>query len=272
MAGLKTKSVPSVERALTIFEMLAASEKGLTLSDVARNLELPRSSTHYIMLTLQRRGYVLRNGERGRYRFTSRFFSLANTTLSGLSLRVQSRPYLRALMEKTGLTVHMALLEQNELVIIEKIEPPVPFQLATWVGKRMAMHCTGAGKALLAYVPEPILDQVIRHGLIRYNDNTIVSPRKLKEELAQVRKRGYAVDDEEETIGLRCVGAPVLGATESAVATISIAGTTDQITPENLTPMAEVLTQTACALSQHLVYDAEPPHLGPEANSRHDKT
>ncbi len=272
MSSLKTKSVPAVEKALTIFEMLAASKKGLRLSEMARNMGLPRSSTHYVLLTLQRRGYLFRSGERRRYMFTSKFFSLANSTLSGLSIREQSRPLLRALMERTGLTVHMALLDQDELVLVERIAPPVPFQLATWVGKRMAGHCTGAGKALLAYLPEAILDRVISHGLIRYNDNTIVSPKKLREELAHVRQRGYALDDEEETIGLRCVGAPVLDATKWAIAAISIAGTTSQITPENLTSLTEKLTQTASALTQHLVYDAEPAQLGPPAISCHDKT
>jgi len=265
MSDAKTKSVPAVERALTILEIVASSRKGLTLSEIARKMELPKSSAHYVLSTLERRGYLYRSIGRAHYMFTAKFFTLASSTLSGLSLREEARPSLRRLMESTGLTVHMALLEQNEVVLIEKAEPS-PSRLPTWVGKRMAIHCTGVGKALLAYLPEERVNQIIRHGLIRYNDNTIVSARKLLQELARIRQLGYALDDEEETIGLRCLGAPILDGSGQPIAAISIAGTTDEVTPENLEALVAQLKGIARELSRHLAthgQGAESPP-GPE--------
>src|SRR5687767_14535682 len=122
MASIKTKSVPSLERALLVLETLAASRSGFSLSELTRNLGLPRSSTHCLLVTLERQGYLLRNEQTGRYLFGMKLFSLANMAISGMNLRRQASPILRSLMQSTGLTVHMVMLEQNEAVIIEKIE------------------------------------------------------------------------------------------------------------------------------------------------------
>jgi DNA-binding IclR family transcriptional regulator len=247
-----------VERAFSIIEMLASAKRGLTLAEIARGLDLPRSSTHYVLVTLERRGYLQRSEGGGRYIFTSKLFALANSTLSRLRIREQARPVLRALMEETGLTVHLAILDQNEAVIIEKVEPPAD-RLATWVGKRMPLHCTGTGKALMAYLPQAVRDQVISYGLIRYNDNTIVSVRKMNQELERIRQVEYALDDEEETVGLRCIGAAILDESRQAVAAVSIAGTVHQINSDTLKPMVEAVRRAAAALSQRVAGGRKRP-------------
>ena len=188
--------------------------------------------------------------------FGLKLFTLANMALGGLELRQQAAPSLTALGQKTELTVNMAILDLNEIVLIEKVEPPGIFRLATWVGQRLPLHCTGLGKALLAFLPEPELDGIIKRGLLRHNENTIVSPRKLKEHLVLVRKVGYAVDDEEANIGLRGIGAPILDSLGRAIASISVSGTTTQITPENLSAFAEKVKQAGLAISQQLGFDS----------------
>ena len=208
-ADLKTPSVPAVERVLSILELLAGSRAGMPLPDIARELGLPKSSVHCLLVTLERRGYLHRNERTGCYLFGSKLFSLGNLALSGRELRDVAAPFLRALMEKTRLTVHLAVLERNEAVIIDKVEPSSMFKLATWLGKRMDVHCTGVGKALIAYLPDEELRRLVEErGLPRHNENSIVTIRKLKDELVRARRRGYAIDDEEDEIGLRCIGAP----------------------------------------------------------------
>lgn len=247
---LKTPTVPALERGLALLELLATSKSGLTLPELTRRLELPKSSTHCLLVTLERLGYLRRNEKTGRYLFGLKLFSLANLALSGLDLREQAAPYLRALMERTRFTVHMAILEQGEAVLVEKVEAPGLLKLASWVGKRMEVHCTGLGKALLAHLPEAELDRLIReHGLPRYNENTIRSARRLKENLTLARQQGYTLDDEEEELGFRCLGAPLRDHTGSVVAAISVAGTTAQITPENLPALAREVKKTAAAIS-----------------------
>jgi DNA-binding IclR family transcriptional regulator len=260
---MKTKSVPALDRSLQILEMLAKSKTGLTLAEITRSLGLAKSSAHYLLSTLVRRGYLHRNRHTGRYMFGLKLFTLANTALSGLELRQQAFPFLLALGQKTELTVNMAILDLNEVVLIEKVEPPGIFRLATWVGQRLPLHCTSLGKVLLAFLSESELDRHIKPGLLRHNENTIVSPTKLKEHLQVVRKLGYAVDDEEANIGLRGIGAPILDSRGRAIASISVSGTTAQITPENLAFFAERVKQSGLAISQQLGFESmsEPTQI-----------
>lgn len=255
MSASKTQSVPALERTLTILEILAKSRRGLTISDIVRNLHLPKSTTHTLLLTLERRGYLHRNEQTHRYLFGFKLFSLAKTALSGNEFREQASPMLRSLMDSCGLTIHMAILEQSDIVLIDKVEPPGLIKLATWIGKRMDPHCTGVGKALIAYLPDEKLNILVtEHGLPRHNEDTIVSVSKLKRQLAEVRRLGYALDDEEDEIGLRCVGCPIFDSTGAAVAAISASGTVSQITPDNLSTLVNKVKRTASSISQHLGY------------------
>jgi DNA-binding IclR family transcriptional regulator len=206
-----------------------------------------------LLLTLERRGYLHHNTRTHRYLFGVKFFSLANMVLAGIELRDQAAPMLRALMGNIGLTVHMAILEQYDVVLINKVEPTSLIKLATWIGKRMDAHCTGVGKVLLAYLSDAELDLLIKeHGLSRHNENTIVSVIKLKAQLAEVRKLGYSFENEEDEIGLLCIGCPVFDNTGKVAAAISISGTAPQITQENFPKLIEKVKQTASTISHHL--------------------
>jgi DNA-binding IclR family transcriptional regulator len=249
---IRTKSVPAIEKAMAVLERLATSQNGLSLSELTRELSLPKSSTYGMLLTLERLGYLHRNQDTGRYMFGMKILSLANMAVIGLNLRKLATPYLRQLMIKTQLTVHMAIQEHHEAVIIEKADSPYTPKVETWVGKRMGIHCTAAGKALLSDWSEDEIDKLIRYGLPRYNDNTIVSPKKLKRELEVVSKEGYALDDEEETIGSRCVGAPIRDQTGKVVAAVSVAGFKQQIHHETFPSLVASVKETAASISQQL--------------------
>jgi DNA-binding IclR family transcriptional regulator len=187
-------------------------------------------------------------------------FGLANMALEGLNLRELAAPFLNKLMEKTGLTVHMAILEHDEAVLIEKVQPSGALKVATWVGKRVDLHCTALGKVLLTYRSEGEIDDLIRkHGLLRHNENTIGSARKLKENLSLVRKLGYALDDEEEELGIRCMGAPVFNSQGQLVAAVSVSGTTGQMECEQLGALSERVKRTALAISNQLGWLADGP-------------
>jgi len=256
------KRVPAVERALSIMEMLAFSQKGMTLAEIARALQVHRSSAYYIVSTMEARGYLTRASSRGRYSHTSKLFELANRALIGVGVREAAAPILRALAERIGLTVHMAVPSQNEIVIIHKVSPAGRPALPTWVGKRLPIHCTSAGKALLAYMPEAQVDDIIRRGLIRYNENTIVSGAKLKKELGKVREQGFAIDDEEETLGLRCIGVPILQEGQPAIAAISIAGSISEIHYDNLDSLTRLVRDTSARITDSLQQDHSASEKG----------
>jgi len=253
----RTKSVPAIEKGMLILERLATSQNGLGLADLTRELALPKSSTYGLLLTLERLGYLHRNRATGRYMFGMKILSLANMAMNGLNLRKLSTTHIRDLMNKTRLTVHLVIQEQNEAVIIEKAGSPYTPKVETWVGKRMGIHCTAAGKSLLSDWAEDLLDRLIQHGLPRYNDNTIISPKKLKRELEQVRKKGYSVDDEEETIGSRCIGAPIRNQSGRVVAAVSVAGYKQQIHHESFNSLVRTVQETAGSISRELCQDPE---------------
>lgn len=252
MADVKTKSVPAIEKAMVILEELATSRSGLSLSELTRKLALPKSSTFGLLLTLERLGYLDRNENTGRYLFGMKIFSLANMAMNGLNLRKIAFPFMRELMRKTNLTVHMSIQEQNEVVIIEKVESPFTPKVETWVGKRMGIHCTAAGKALISDWLEDDINRLINHGLPRYNENTIVSPKKLREELIAVKQNGYSLDVEEETIGSRCIGAPIQNEVGRIVAAVSIAGYKQQIHNETISSLISNVKATATGISDAL--------------------
>jgi DNA-binding IclR family transcriptional regulator len=257
MDTLNTRSVPSLERALLLLEVLAKSANGLTLSQLARQLALPKSSLHCLLLTFERAGYLYREDQTGRFRFGLKLHGLANLAITGIPLRKIATPCLHALAQKTRMTTHMAILEQDEAVLVEKVEPLGMPRLATWVGKRMDLHCTALGKALIAELPEDDLDRLLqRQTLLRHNENTIVSPRKLKDNLSHVRRLGYSLDDEEEEIGSRCIGAPVRGVDGRVQAAISIAGTVTQVDGERLAALAQDVKRTAEQIGHRLVAEA----------------
>lgn len=250
---MKTPSVPALERTLAILELLAGSRAGLTLPEIAKELQLPKSSVHCLLITLERHRYLNRNERTSRYMFGSKLFGLGNKSLSGLRVRQVAAPHMHALMERVGLTVHLAVLEGYEVVLVEKTEPPGMYKLATWLGKRMDVHCTSLGKALIAHLPDEVLNQLVRErGLPRHNDNTIGSLKKLKEELQRTREAGYSVDDEEDEIGYRCIGAPIFDEVGQVTAALSISGTILQVREDNSPALATEVRRSAAAISASL--------------------
>jgi DNA-binding IclR family transcriptional regulator len=250
VAADKTPSVPALERGLSVLELVAKSKNGLTFSQMARGLEFPASSIHCLLLTLQRQGYLYRSEITGRYMCGMKLVRIASAALDGITLRDKASPLLRELGKRTGLTVHMAIREGNEAMLIAKVSSVAGQHVATWIGKRIDVHCTSVGKCLIAYLPEREIDAVIReHGLLRYNENTIASAKKLKQDLERTRARGYAVDDQEEEIGMCCIGAPVFDAQGSVVAAVSVSGTISQIDLGNCQEIVAAVQHTCSAIS-----------------------
>jgi DNA-binding IclR family transcriptional regulator len=250
MPAVKTPSVPALDRGLTVLELIAKSKSGLTFSQLARSLDFPASSIHCLLLTFERRGYLYRSEATGRYMCGMKLVRIANTAMEGITLRETASPLLRDLCMRTGLTVHMAIRERNDVMLIAKVSSVGGQHVSTWIGKRIDVHCTSLGKCLIAYLPESEIDEIIReHGLLRHNENTISSAKRLKLDLEKARARGYAIDDQEEEIGMCCIGAPVFDANGDVIAAVSISGTTVQIDLENCKELVEAVQQTARAIA-----------------------
>jgi DNA-binding IclR family transcriptional regulator len=252
----KMKSVPAVDRVFTILEFLAASKRGLCAAELVEQIGMPRSSVHCLTLTLERRGYLYRNMKTGRYLLGLKLFSLAKYANGGMELRDRATPELNHLMQQSRLTVHLAVLEKDEAVLVAKVDSPGIIRLATWAGKPMEFHCASIGKAIAAHLPEEVLLNFLKaRGMTRHNENTILCERRLREQLRAVRKLGYAVDDEEEEIGLRCIGVPVFDRDGCVLTAISIAGPTSQVHAENLATYALKVRNTAARISRRSAFN-----------------
>ncbi len=248
--------MPALDRALSVLELMVQSNRGFTLSEVSRKLVLPKSSTYLILTALERRGYLQKDSHSRRYRLGLKLVSLSRTAMEHLQLREEARPFLQSLMHKTRFCAHMAVLEENEAIIIEKINAPGTRRITTtWPGQRVPAHCTGIGKAMIAYVSNEVFDrQISSKTLWKYNKNTIILMRKLKQDLEDTKKRGYSVSNEESQIGFRGIGAPVFDVTGKVVAGISIDGTVLEIPTELVPRLGRVVQRTAAAISVYLAH------------------
>ncbi len=251
--SLKTPSVPGLERGLTVLELVAASRSGLTFSQIAQAVPFPKSSVHCLLLTLVRLGYLQRIETSGRYLCTTRVITLADIATPGIALHQTATPLLYRVAQQSGLTSHLATLENGEAMLVGKVESHRQAPITTWAGKRIGVHCTSLGKCLIAWLPEDVLHGVIRErGLIRYNENTICSVAKLERELQSVREMGYAVDDEEEEIGVRCVGVPVFSSEKEVIAAISVSGRVESLDRNRFGELAKLLHGIASGASESL--------------------
>jgi DNA-binding IclR family transcriptional regulator len=259
---MKTKDdSPSVavERALSMLEAVAHEPNGLSNAEISRQLKVPKSSASYILRTLEKHGYVKRDSADGKYRVGLKILSLSRGALSGIDVREVALPIMRHLMEKTNLTCHLAILDGPEAVYIEKVEPQGFIRMDTWVGRRMRVHATSVGKALVAHVPQEQLEKILANSSMeKRTPKTITSVPRLLKELEKVRAVGYAVDDEENNLGARCLGAPVFNQQGIIEASLGLSGTIHQVNPDTMPRILEALKDAARHLSMQLGYRA--PH------------
>jgi len=250
---LRTRSVPALERGLAILEVIAKSRYGLTLSEVVRQVKAPKSTVHCLLLTFERQGYLQKSGRTGRLVCGTKLVRMARSVHEGAILRERAAPLLRDLMQRTGRTVHMAVLEPDQATLIAKVTRHAMPRVATWIGKRLDLHCTALGKCLIAWQPAQAWKSMIQwQGLLRHNENTIVSVSRLERELERVRELGYAVDDEEEELGMRCVGVPVFDSKGRVTLAVSVSGTVNGMDMALWPALADSAKHTASALSRLL--------------------
>ena len=249
----------AVERALAMLEAVAQEPEGLSNAEISRKLRIPKSSASYILRTLETQGYLNRDGESGKYHMGLKILSLSRGALSGIDVREVALPVMRHLMEKTSLTCHLAILDGPVAVYIEKVEPEGFIRMDTWVGRRMRVHATSVGKALVAHIPQEKLEKILAEiGMERRTPKTITTVPRLLKELEKVRAQGYAVDDEENNLGARCVGAPVFNQQGGIEASVGLSGTINQVNAQTMPRILEALKDAARHISMQLGYRA--PH------------
>jgi DNA-binding IclR family transcriptional regulator len=219
----KRMRLSSVANAIRLTKAFSEQEYEMGISALAARLGLAKSTVHRLATTLVEYDMLEQNKETGKYRLGLAFFELGTLVRRKMDVTTEAQGEIHALADSSGETVQLAILDHLTVLYIRIRESRQAIRLSSGLGSRAPAHCTGVGKALLAFQSPEVVQQVIDNGLKRYTENTIVEPDKLRAELASIRARGYAIDDEEIEIGLRCVAAPIRDHSGRVVAAISVA-------------------------------------------------
>jgi DNA-binding IclR family transcriptional regulator len=189
----------------------------------------------------------------GKFRLGLKLFDLGNRAIEQYDLRDRAQPHLRRLVTETEETAHLCILEGAHVIYIDKIEPARSVRMITRIGSSNPAHCTSVGKAILAFLPEERLNEILRRiRFERFTQRTITTPEALRTEIEKTRRRGYAVDDEEFEEGLRCIAVPLLDAQRLPVAAVSISGPSFRVTAQKLPSIANHLLQCVRGISMDM--------------------
>lgn len=248
--------VTTLVNGLRILEtVVGADSESIGVTDIASRLRLHKSTVLRLLLTLESEGYVEQDPRTREFRPRMKLFELGSAVLARTELVKVARPLLEELGTLSGEVVHLAVLDQGEVVYIDKVESQHVIQMYSRVGRRSPAHCTGVGKALLAFLPDGEVNRILHdRGLRRFTDTTVTDPAQLKEHLKEIRATGFAVDDEEHEAGIRCLAAPIYNYRGQVVASISIAAPALRFTPERVDEMVGPILTIARRVSAGLGY------------------
>jgi DNA-binding IclR family transcriptional regulator len=235
----------SVERAMSILELLSASAHGRSLSQISQRLSIPRSTTHVLIVTLQRLGYVQQGNGGHLFSLGAKAEMLAGGPVACMELGNRARPHLLPLTEVIGLTSYVAVLDRDQAMYIECCRGS-DLPIDVFPGKRANLHCTAVGNVLLAGQRRESLEEFLKdHTLMRHTSKTIQNAEGLRARLERVRKQGYALDDEEQALGVRCLAVPLSDVLHRTIGALGITGALYRIHEENLSFLVGCLKKTS---------------------------
>ena len=255
--------VQVLDRALAILDVLGSRQGNGSLPELCAALKLHKSTVHRLMMALERHSLVDKDPQTGGYRLGLRLFELGSKAIGALDLGQHAQKYLIRLQHETEETVNLGLLDQGQILYAAKIEPEKNLRMAVHVGHRYPAYSTALGKAILAGLPETEADAIIgRMNLKGRTRNTITTAEGLKADLRGIHARGYAIDNEENEEGARCVGAAVWDHLGRPVAAMSVSAPAFRMDEAKAAAMAKALLRAANDMSRELGYAGEEGGMG----------
>jgi IclR family KDG regulon transcriptional repressor len=241
------REIQSLARGLKILNLLGQSKDGVSITELAEILEVDKSSASRLASTLANYGYAKKDPATQRYHLGPRILTLGRHLIIQPPLRDVAKPFLIQLMEQTGECSHLALPAQGEALCIDQVESPATLRVNIEIGQYLPLHCTALGKAVLAFgdlqAPVP---------LERYTPHTILDLDELNQHIETIRQQGYAMDDEEYGLGVRCLAVPVYDFQASLAGAIGISGPALRMTPEKIPGLAAIVQEVGKALSNRM--------------------
>lgn len=256
-----------IERAIQILETFSPQEPRLTLSEISSRTKLPKSTTHNILKTLAKHGYI-EKVDTDHYALGKSFIPITQSVRVNAELRDRAAPTLRNLADSVEESVYLTVLDGDFALYIYAIETPSRLMARTAVGERGSLHCTGVGKAILAYLPwEKTQDIIHRRGLPTFTETTITSVDKLKLDLADTKMRGFSIDRQEHEPGTFCIGAPILDNSGQVIGACSVSGQDPHIISTRMGDLAGKLLYAALDISRQMGFIPSRPPKAISQNS-----
>ena len=249
-SGEPAGSVQALDRALSLLELLAEAD-GLTLTELAQKAEMAPSTAHRLLTTLEGRGFADQDREQGTWRIGVGAFRVGSAFLRNRKVVTLGRAVMRGLMETTGETVNLGIADGAEVVFISQFESHSPMRAFFRPGRRGPVHASGLGKAILAARGDEEVKALFRdRKLARFTDNTITSLKAFQGELAKIRQRGWSLDDEEHTLGMRCIAAAIYDEYGEPLAGVSVSGPSVRIPDTRLAELGRAVAEAAAEITE----------------------
>ena len=251
--GAISGGLQSLTRGLTLLEKLAETEGGITLTEISQRASLPPSTAHRLLNTLADMGFVCQSKEDGLWYVGLKTYRVGCAFVSNRDFVGESHAYLRKLMEASGETANLSILDGTYACFIGQVQCHEVMRMLVRLGSRIPAHASGSGKAMLSALPEDELAIVFRDSaLIELTSKTITNPDKLRMQFATIRARGYSYDDEENAMGLRCVAAPIYDEFAEPLGAISLAGPIARLTDDRILKLGPLVAHTAREITEKL--------------------
>lgn len=250
--GMDKGGVQSVARIFDLIEVLAAHPAGASLQSAAAEAGLAKSTAHRLLGSLVSLGYAVQDAGNGKYRLTLKMFEISSGIVSSMDVMSVAKLHLERLAQRTGEAVHLVIRDGQDIVYIYKTESG-PMRMSSRIGLRSPLYCTGVGKAILATLSEAEVEAVWRHSTPqKLTGRTVTELAALRAQLAEVRACGYAIDDEENELGIRCVALAIPGPGGRADSAFSITGLAPYMTPERIRRIAALALETRADILRDL--------------------
>jgi DNA-binding IclR family transcriptional regulator len=245
-------SVRSVERALDILLCFSMEKPALTLTQIAEQVGMHKSTIHRLLTTLEAKRFVTRNKTTGTYQLGFRYIELASIMLQDIDINRWAQPYLQHLSALSSETVDLAMLDDDHVVYLQVVQSPQRVKIAAAVGEQLPMHCTATGKAFLAYLPEYQVNEILAKGMAKYTQNTLISHSQLYQDLHETRERGFAISEEEYEKDINAVAAPILDAKGCPMAVIAIVGPSFRLSHECMLALGQSILETTSTIAREV--------------------
>ena len=247
-------SVPNLERALVMLEVLAQHPEGLNLTKITEKLAIPQNAAFRITHTLVNHGFLHRDPDSKVFTITKKMLSLGQCAVAHEHIIEYALPAMRELRDNVNGTVYLGTLLDNEGVIIEQAPGGHPFKLFVDLGTRFQLHCSAPGKAIMAFLPENEQEALLNKiKYVKYNERT-PGKRELRKELQEVVEIGYGIDRAEQFDGVHCIGAPIFDSTGYPVAAIWVSSPSIGMPESDFPKIGKQVTETALEISRRLGY------------------